>query len=171
LLPAQFLAARTLVELSDDDARLAQLLKKVREEDEALRSYVGRAEYFGWDSKQALFVGLVDRAFRGAWEKLGLPGVVYDPNAKPLLQTGEAVRPEVAYRDPRDVLRQYLYGRHRASVTEGLLEEKGREEKERARRSAAEEVNLGGWTSYVQWAERTYLGEPGIAAREFRFVP
>jgi hypothetical protein len=149
-----------------NDTRLEKLFKKLLAEDYDLRTYVEYAADFGWDEKQALVVAIVDRAFRGAWEKLGLSGVMYDPKAKCLLQGGEVVTPADAYRDPRGVLQQHLYRRHRG-LDAVLVEEKRREEK---RRGETWRKPGGGWTSYVQWAERTYLGEPGTAAREFRFI-
>jgi hypothetical protein len=46
---------------------------------------------------QLIIIGLVHRAFKGAWEKHGHPGLLQD--------------------HPQDVFRKYLYGKRRESIT------------------------------------------------------
>jgi hypothetical protein len=155
LLPAALLGACTLVASRHTDERLQARIKEIIEEDAELAVCLWDAERLGRNLDQALAVGLVDRALRGAWEAAGRPGLIYRaaPESALYRAIGETPPPAVRYRDPSDVFREYTYGQHTKALIEHILRMKP------PYRKILQE----------SWA-RTYLGEPGAAAREFRLI-
>ncbi len=158
-------AAHRIVALGrSKDERIQERIPAIRdrieaicEEYPAIRTYCAVAKESGWDVEQALAVGLVDRAFHGAWEATDHPGLMYTANADVALHRKHGKRPPdaIRFRDPRDVYRQYLY-RDRA-LSEHLLKMK------------RDRPHL--LTLYVKWAEQAFLGKPGAAARYYRLIP
>jgi hypothetical protein len=69
--------------------RVRRRIKEIWKQDDALKAYVGRRPEAEYD---ALIVALVHRAFQGAWEVAGHPGLLTDG------------------RPPVEWLRKYLYG-------------------------------------------------------------
>lgn len=163
VLPAALVAVSALlnVKANEPRSRICARVKTILEEDDEVAAYVQIAEELGWNSHQALVVGLVDRAFRGAWEAVALPGLLYtaSKDVALLVRAGWRLPPEVRYRDPRTVLREYLYGA-RAPLTSHWLE---------MRRRDPQSFKLR-LEPYLRWAERIFLGPAGAAAADFRFV-
>ena len=126
-LPAALMAAHTLVALSPKpgNQRLSQNIEQIFIDDDALTRYREHVTLLGWNPLHATVVGLVDRAFRGAWEKAEHAGLLYTAStdvavarkARRPVRAAQALR----YRNPTDVLREYLYGRSRESLTNHIL--------------------------------------------------
>lgn len=157
-LPAALTAVRALVAARQKDERLRARIEEIAEKDAELNAYLQVVDEFGWNLDQALVVGIVDRALRGAWEKAGHPGIIYTgaPELALYKEMGQVPHPAVRYRDPADTLREYLYGQHTKPIVDSLL---------KVTRKSPALVK-----SYLEWAERTYLGEPGDAAKAFHLL-
>lgn len=161
-LPAALMAAHSLVALppKPGNQSLPQNIEQIFMDDDELTRYREHVKLLGWNPLHATVVGLVDRAFRGAWEKADHAGLLYTAS-KDVALVRKARRPVLAaqalrYRDPTDVLREYHYGRKRESQTNRIIN------LAKTRRHIYDRL-LKSWT-------RTYLGEPGAAAREFRLL-
>ncbi len=146
--------------IQERTAAVQDRIEAICEEHRDIHTYCAVALTQGWNVEQALVVGLVHRAFEGAWEATNHRGLIYRANADVALlrKLGKRVPsaiPANLFRDPRDVYRQYLY-RNR-TLSEHLLKMK---------RDRPHLVPL-----YVEWAEQAFLGKPGAAARYYRLIP
>lgn len=157
-VPAALIAVRVVLEAEEarQSVRVRARVAQIVQEDDNLRGYLQAAEKHGWNPHHALVVGLVDRAFGQAWVKASLPGLLYtaSKDVADLVKNRHPIPTAVRYRDPREVLRKYFYGKAHTRVTDGLRLQK--------RESPDLFQSL-----YLDWAERTYLGTPGAAATAF----
>jgi hypothetical protein len=160
-LPAALLAVRALVALAQgpvkservrDAARIRARLDDISTEDSEIAAYLLVGKRAGWNHGQSLVVGLVDRAFRGAWEAHALPGLVYRVTATvaAAARAGAHIDPLERFRDPRHAMRAYSY-----RGTDAL--------QDHIRKLSRPHQDL-----WLRWAEKTYLGEPGAATAAFR---
>lgn len=158
-LPAALLGAHTLVKMGDRDPQLRRQIEGLVGEDSELTAYLLVCQELGWNRDQALVVGFVDRAFRGAWDAAGHPGLIYTCSKAVALQVRRGLRPspKTRYRDPSDVLDEYLYGRRRQPLS--------------AHVSQVRKTQPPVWDLIFNAWQRLYLGEPGAAAKEFRLLP
>ena len=155
------MGTHTLVALTStpNNRRLNQKIARIFADDAELGAYLKAVELCGWNKEQALVVGLVDRAFRGAWEKADHAGLLYaaSKNVALLHKAGRPIPPSLRYREPADVLREYHYGPNREPQINRILQT-------RKTRPSIYDLLLKSW-------ERTYLGDPGAAAKEQRLIP
>ena len=158
-LPAALLGAHSLVAKGERDLRLKRSINRIVVNDPELADYLLVCRNQGWNVDMALVVGLVDRAFRGAWEAARHPGLIYSASREVafLVQMGHAPPPATRYRDPANVIHKYLYGPPRQALTATL----------RQAREKAKPDMPGVWSLTFDWWVRTYLGQPGAAAKEF----
>jgi len=153
-LPAAFVAVHVLVAEAQRDEKLCTTIDRIIADDDELRPYCAVAQDSGWNVSSARVVALVDRAFRGAWDVAGHPGMY--SASRDVAALRETAPPRLRYRDPHDVLREHLYGRHREALTKHILLMK---------KWQPDLFQL----LFESW-KRDYLGEPGAAAAAFQFV-
>ncbi len=158
-LPAALLGAHTLVEMGDRNPQLRRRIEELVREDPELTAYLQVCQDLGWNTYQARVVGLVDRAFRGAWDAADHPGLIYTCSKDVAFQVQRGLRPslETRYRDPANVLDEYLYGRRRQPLSAHVSQVK-------KAHPAAWDLTFNAW-------QYLYLGAPGAAAKEFRLLP
>ncbi len=154
-LPAALLGAHSLVAARERDQRLKRSIHRIVVNDNELLAYLLHCRNMGWNPEQGVVVGLVHRAFRGAWEAAGHPGLIHRRSGKVAPQVRHGLPPDSAipYRDPTNVLDEYLYRGQWQTLKASVRES-------RRGRPAV-------WKLTYDWWQRAYLGEPGAAAKEF----
>lgn len=164
-LPAAFAGTHPLVVLAQRDTDLRSRIVEILSEDAGIGAYLEAVQENGWNIQQATVVALVDRAFRGAWEAAGHPGVIYAASADvaALRHARLPIPPAIRYRDPRDVCREY-----RSREADKRLADGFRELHLPDQHANTLGVQSVIWPSLVAALKSNYLGEPGAAARRFR---
>lgn len=156
-LPAALHAAKILVASGNQHREIQQKIAFIVNSDEELGRYLLAAKECGWNAEQALVVALVDRAFRDAWEKYDHPGLIYSASkdVRDLRKQRSAILPSLRFRDPQDVLREYLNRDER--LTKHLQRTLN------SKKSSSLAI-------YTDWAQQTFLGPPGQASRFYRLT-
>jgi hypothetical protein len=139
-------------------SKIDQKIDRICLDDSELLRYCGVAKESGWTADRALVVGLVHRAFVPAWNLVNHPGLIYNRptvDIEFLLEQKQPVPPQLLYREPLSVMREYLYPHH--DLSDHIIN--------------MSREDLLFTNQYFIWAEGTFLGEPGTAARFYRLLP